>query len=118
MRFASSRGGYALALIADRLSDAEAQTVLGALVQHGEFIERHLSPGSSANNHLIGEAAALAFLGRVLPDGALAARWRRVGYATLEREALRQLFGRAHRAANHANQPFTRLHGLFGHTED
>jgi Heparinase II/III-like protein. len=84
--------GYALALIADALSDAEAQTVLGALVQHGEFIERHMSPGSSANNHLIGEAAALAFLGRVLPDGALAARWRRVGYATLEREALRQFY--------------------------
>jgi hypothetical protein len=84
--------GYALVLIADRLSDAEAQTMLGALIQHGEFIERHLSPGSSANNHLIGEAAALAFLGRVLPDGALAARWRRVGYATLEREALRQFY--------------------------
>jgi hypothetical protein len=34
----------------------------------------------------------LAFLGRLLPDGALAARWRRVGYATLEREALRQFY--------------------------
>jgi hypothetical protein len=73
--------GYALALIADRLSDAEAQTVLGALVQHGEFIERHMSPGSSANNHLIGEATALAFLGRVLPD----ARSRRAGAGSATR---------------------------------
>ncbi len=82
-----------LRLLADYPPLREWLPVLGgALIQHGEFIERHMSPGSSANNHLIGEAAALAVLGSLLPDGALASRWRRVGYATLEREALRQFY--------------------------
>ncbi len=83
---------YTLALIYDALRDADALKILGALVQHGEFIERHLSPGSSANNHLIGEAASLAFLGSLLPEGALANRWRERGYGILHREALRQFY--------------------------
>ncbi len=83
---------YTLALIHDVLSDADALKILGALVQHGEFIERHLSLGSSANNHLIGEAAALAFLGSLLPDSARASRWRNRGYEILHREALRQFY--------------------------
>lgn len=83
---------YALALIGDALSETDLLKALGALVQHGEFIERHLSPGSSANNHLIGEAAALAFLGRLLPDSALTQRWRERGYAILQHEALRQFY--------------------------
>ncbi len=64
----------------------------GALIQHGEFIERHLSPGSSANNHLIGEGASLAFAGSLLPDSALTRRWQAVGYRILEGEALRQFY--------------------------
>ncbi len=64
----------------------------GALIQHGEFIERHLSPGSSANNHRIGEVASLAFAGSLLPDSALARRWQAVGYRILEQEALRQFY--------------------------
>ncbi|MCX7926394.1 MAG: heparinase II/III family protein [Fimbriimonadales bacterium] len=83
---------YALALLHDALSEADALKILGALIQHGEFIERHLSPGSSANNHLIGEAAALAFLGNLLPHSALAMRWRERGGAILQREAVRQFY--------------------------
>ncbi len=64
----------------------------GALIQHGEFIERHLSPGSSANNHLIGEVASLAFAGTLLPPCPLTQRWMRLGYRTLEQEALRQFY--------------------------
>ncbi len=67
-------------------------TLGGALIQHGEFIERHLSPGSSANNHLIGEVAALAVLGSLLPESQLAQRWQSLGYRVLEREALRQFY--------------------------
>ncbi|MFN7018136.1 MAG: alginate lyase family protein [Fimbriimonadales bacterium] len=83
---------YALALTHDTWSEADALKILGALVQHGEFIERHLSLGSSANNHLIGEAAALAFLGSLLPESVLARRWRKRGYEILHREALRQFY--------------------------
>ncbi|MCS7066609.1 MAG: hypothetical protein NZL85_10125, partial [Fimbriimonadales bacterium] len=73
---------YTLRLLAtsphDSLSHttAEVAKLLGAILQHGEYIERHLSPGSSANNHLIGEAAALAFAGSLLPDCPTARRWR------------------------------------------
>lgn len=81
---------YALAAIYPTLASEESLTVLGALVQHGEFIERHLSVGSSANNHRIGEAAALAFLGNLLPPSPVATRWRKLGYAILEQEAIRQ----------------------------
>ncbi|MCS7300175.1 MAG: heparinase II/III family protein [Fimbriimonadales bacterium] len=84
---------HAIALLGDALCEPPlVARLLGALIQHAEFIERHLSPGSSANNHLIGEAAALAFLGALLPDSPLAARWRRTGYAILEREAVRQFY--------------------------
>ena len=68
----------------------EAAKLLGAILQHGEYIERHLSLDSSANNHLIGEAAALAFAGALLPDCPTTRRWRQKGYAILEREAMRQ----------------------------
>jgi hypothetical protein len=70
----------------------EITKLLGAILQHGEYIERHLSHGSSANNHLIGEAAALAFAGALLPDCPTTRRWRQTGYAILEREALRQFY--------------------------
>ncbi|MCS6920284.1 MAG: hypothetical protein NZM28_10970, partial [Fimbriimonadales bacterium] len=83
---------YALALLGEAVGGSDATRVLGALLQHAEFIERHLSPGSSANNHLIGEAAALAFLGRVLPEQPAVQRWARTGFQILEREALRQFY--------------------------
>lgn len=84
--------GYALALLGEAVGDSDGSRILGALLQHAEYIERHLSPGSSANNHLIGEAAALAFLGRVLPEQPAAQRWAHKGFRTLEREAIRQFF--------------------------
>ncbi|MDW8051742.1 MAG: alginate lyase family protein [Armatimonadota bacterium] len=83
---------YALRLLGSTLTEEDATTVLGALIQHAEFVERHLSPGSSANNHLIGEAAALAFLGSLLPDSPLARRWQHIGYRILAREALHQFY--------------------------
>ncbi|GBC93430.1 Heparin-sulfate lyase [bacterium HR15] len=89
---------YTLRLLASSAQGAwdslrtEGARLLGAILQHGEYIERHLSPGSSANNHLIGEAAALAFAGSLLPDCPLTRRWRHTGYTLLEREALRQFY--------------------------
>lgn len=84
---------YALRLLKDYepIRDA-ASTLAGALIQHGEFIERHLSPGSSANNHLIGEAASLAFIGSLLPESNLSQRWQRIGFKILEEQAERQFY--------------------------
>ncbi len=72
--------------------EIEGAKLLGAILQHCEYIERHLSPGSSANNHLIGEAAALAFAGALLPDCPATRRWREKGNTILQREALRQFY--------------------------
>lgn len=84
---------YALCLLKgyEPIFDA-APKLAGALIQHGEFIERHLSPGSSANNHLIGEAASLAFLGSLLPGSNLSQRWQRAGYKILEEQTEHQFY--------------------------
>jgi len=84
---------YALRLLHGYEPLQEATPKLtGALLQHGEFIERHLSPGSSANNHLIGEAAALACLGSLLPESALSQRWQRTGFKILKQQVARQFY--------------------------
>lgn len=65
--------------------------VMQSVAAQATYISRHLSAFSSANNHLIGEAAGLAFTGlafRALPG---AAKWREAGFAILEREISLQI---------------------------
>jgi len=62
-----------------------------SLHEQGLFIEQHLSFGSSAANHLLGELWGLYFLGHCLPDLPRARRWRRASVEGLEREIERQL---------------------------
>ena len=50
---------------------------------HGQYVDSHLSPASSAFNHLAGESAALALLGELLPGLPPAANWRIEGLALL-----------------------------------
>ena len=84
---------YCLRLLQDYAPVRDYLPVLGgAILQHGEFIERHLSPGSSANNHRIGEVAALAFAGSLLPDSSMTQHWHQKGFAMLAREAERQFY--------------------------
>ncbi len=63
---------------------------LRSVYQHAEFIRGWLSLHSSANNHLIGEAAGLYIAGLTWPFWKRAAAWMRTGNALLEREALAQ----------------------------
>ncbi len=70
----------------DRVDGAIATS----LHEQGTFIEQHLSFGSSAANHLIGELWGLYFLGHCLPDLPRAGRWRRLSLAGLEGEVARQ----------------------------
>lgn len=79
---------WALHLI--RPVSALTPTLFGRIMQsmqaQAAYIERHLSAFSSANNHLVGEAAGLAGVGLCchwLPE---AASWRAQGLAILERE--------------------------------
>lgn len=78
-------------LLAPRIGAEERRTILRSLYQHGWWIERFPSRFSSANNHLVAEAAALFFLGVLAPDLPGAARWRRYGRRTLEAEAQNQI---------------------------
>jgi len=62
-----------------------------ALAFHGRYIERYLSTYFSPNTHLLGEAAALFFLGILYPRMPGAARWKEAGWRIVLREAGRQV---------------------------
>jgi Heparinase II/III-like protein/Heparinase II/III N-terminus len=57
----------------------------------GRHIETYLSTYFSPNTHLLGEALALFFIGTLFPGLQSSARWRRLGWEILEREAKEQV---------------------------
>jgi len=63
---------------------------LAVIYQHMHFIAGHYSRFSSANNHLIGEAAGLYLAAVTWPCWADTSPWRRQAKAVLVREALQQ----------------------------
>ena len=63
---------------------------LNSIYQHMHFIAGHFSHYSSANNHLIGEAAGLFVASCVWPYWQDTAKWQKRAHAMLEREALIQ----------------------------
>jgi hypothetical protein len=65
--------------------------LISALAFHGRYIERYLSTYFSPNTHLLGEAAALFFLGTLCPQMPHAARWVRAGWEILVNESGRQV---------------------------
>jgi len=71
-------------------SPALRAKVLGSLAAHGYWIYRYPSRFSSANNHLIAEAAACFLLGSLAPGLKGAVRWEGFGRRTLEQEILAQ----------------------------
>jgi hypothetical protein len=74
-----------------RLTPEALQEWVHALHEHLWFIDRNLSAHSSANNHLIGEAAGL-FIGSLMVDLPCSKRWTRRAASILEREALAQVW--------------------------
>ncbi|MBI1797686.1 MAG: alginate lyase family protein [Candidatus Eisenbacteria bacterium] len=90
--------GWSLMLLCDDAapagSDAAApalEPALGLAAQQALHLRDHLSLGSSANNHLIAEYAAMAVMGSAFPSLHGAAALAREGLAGLERETLRQI---------------------------
>lgn len=69
----------------------EPEAVLGLLAQQALWCRDHLSLGSSANNHLLAELAAMVVAGSLWPDLRAARSLRRAGLARLERELLAQI---------------------------
>jgi hypothetical protein len=64
---------------------------LGSIYQHAHFVRHWFSAHSSANNHLIGEAAGLYIAGVTWPHWREAEDWACTGKKILEREALAQI---------------------------
>jgi Heparinase II/III-like protein/Heparinase II/III N-terminus len=65
--------------------------VLRGLVLNGRYIERYLSTYFSPNTHLLGEAAALFFIGVLCPQIPSAPRWRKKGLEILLQQIERQV---------------------------
>lgn len=63
---------------------------LESIYRHVRFVERRLSKFSSANNHLIGEAAGIYVAACTWPLWPQAPRWREEAKAILVEEALKQ----------------------------
>ena len=63
---------------------------LRSVFEHAEFVRGWFSLHSSANNHLIGEAAGLFVAGVTWPHWKRATLWADTGQRVLEREALAQ----------------------------
>lgn len=64
--------------------------IVCSLHQQGQFIENHLSFGSAAGNHLLGELWGLYFLGHCFPDLPRARYWRKMSNLRLMTEIRRQ----------------------------
>jgi hypothetical protein len=87
--------GYALALLArtpaaDDIADARWERVLASWAEQMRFVAAHDARHSSANNHRLGEAAGLAWSGRLLAFLPEAAAWRTRGLSVLEESLLAQ----------------------------
>jgi len=75
----------------DLLDEPTLQTILGSLWQQTAEISMNLSVGSSANNHLIGEAAGMWTFSNLFPTARHANRWAQVSRRILAQEIPRQI---------------------------
>lgn len=83
-------GGVSSPLFADAGGARFRQRWLESIFQHAQFVHGHFSLYSSANNHLIGEAAGLFIAALTWPCWPRARAWLAEARAILEREALLQ----------------------------
>jgi Heparinase II/III-like protein/Heparinase II/III N-terminus len=81
---------WTLALLGSRAAEVKLEPCLGLLAQQALACRDHLSLGSSANNHLIAEYAAMTVMGSAWPALRGARELRQAGLRGLERETLRQ----------------------------
>ncbi len=66
--------------------------LINSIYQHTHYINNHISAYSSANNHLIGEAAGLCISGCLYNLGAISKKWRKKGLSILLEELDKQFF--------------------------
>ena len=85
-------GGWDGVLFKDSGGEQLRTRWLDSIFAHCQFVSQNFSRHSSANNHLIGEAAGLYIAARTWPYWAQSARWAVQAKAELEREAVMQYF--------------------------
>lgn len=73
------------------LNDRFKIDLVRGLALNGSYIERYLSTYFSPNTHLLGEAAALFFIGVLYPQIASADRWKKKGLGILLQQGERQV---------------------------
>ena len=83
-------GGADAALFAGEEGGQLKRRWLASVYQHARFVQGYFSRYSSANNHLIGEAAGLYIAGVTWPCWPAMRRWRKSARRILLREALLQ----------------------------
>ena len=74
------------------LSRSPTKKILGCMAQHADYICQNYSYGSSGNNHLIGEVAALAVFAKCHPEWDGAHQWLAWAHAMAEHECLNQFW--------------------------
>lgn len=77
---------FCVSLLENFITSTEKTKILDSLYHHATWLYRYPSRFSSANNHLIAEAAGLYLLGELLPAGKETQVWRDYGRKTLEEE--------------------------------
>src|SRR5512134_1555147 len=84
-------GGVRSPLFGDARGARLRQRWLDSVYRHAQFVRGYFSRHSSANNHLIGEAAGLFIAALTWPHWRASARWLATAKAILEAEAQRQI---------------------------
>jgi len=74
------------------IASEKGQKILTSVYWQTYFIEKNLSKYSSANNHLIGEALGLFWVGSLFPFLPRAKKWKKKGWRILCQEIERQVF--------------------------
>lgn len=72
--------------------DGALRTIATSMIDHAEYLRRHLSWFSSPYNHLMGEAAALYLAGQWLAAWPEAGAWRQEALEVFERRAEKQFY--------------------------
>ncbi len=74
------------------MTDEIQKKLLGSIYWQTYYIEKNLSKYSSANNHRIGEALGLFWIGSLIPTFSRAKKWKEKGWEILCQEIERQIF--------------------------
>ena len=90
--FISENQEAALSSLSPAMNTETSKKVLGSIYWQTWFIEKNLSRYSSANNHLVGEALGLFWVGTLFSFLPRANKWKRKGWHILCREIERQVF--------------------------